>query len=782
MDDLQTLAGGYLESAGFRILDNVNGCLVADRIDFGARDTRLVQTTASGQQPSADLLNNMIELRANYPDSRSMVLSPSREGFTRDLLARLSEERIGLVVPVQFFDTPFKVEEAPRTASVIADIRRRASEDVRIPQPFRNDGEDELGDDLLVRLLDELANPYGPKIRFVVGRAGIGKSYLFRALFGRLYRDFLDSKSRQRTHARPIPLLPEHLKGSRNRISHVINNFLHDDIASPISRRTFEWLLTSGFATWMLDGLDELYAGDSEFFDELFDLVADVDSKAQITIWCRDSLLTTSDSFSEFLETCSDLDIVQVFHLSEWRRRHKRQFAWQRLKGRPVRANERDPVEVSDFLESVERNSTLRAISGLPFYCDLLLSEAQEGQLLEVQDDVELLNSAIDQMVAREMDKGLLHAEEFEQDGLSDWMEQIAADYVEGQGYAEVGQAKEYGEVVLAEGLDEERRQDILTSLLQFPFFSPSEGTGRVSFAHDLIAQTLAARSYLKKLASGRLGFFERLSAVDLRDPTLLRFMASRFGGDNEEKLAGQIREGQIGEDGYPVAVSLLLLARPERDLILQKAIQFVGQNLSGVSFLDRDLAEGYFRDCNLTNVTFENCDLTGASFEGAILNRTRFSNCNLHGAQFGGLRRAISIGTGSQELHETTRIRRWVTEQTGLAPDNGDDPCPTALQIVQLFRKFITPLGRSRRDQLDERGLMAGKRIEGAASIDACVRELVRHEYLSPPDHRRRYRRAGGDKHADMVRVVKDGTLSDGVGQTISNLCRRMGCLHQLH
>ena len=782
MPDLETLASGYLESAGFQILQRAQGCLVADRIEFGGRDIRIIQTLHSSV-PGRHLLENVLEVRSNYPDARATILAPSRDGFSRDYIADLSAEKVGLVVPVQFFDAPFKVEQASRTASVIADIRRQAEAEVRIPQPYELVGTEGNGDDLFDTLLHELANPDGPQIRFVVGRAGVGKSYLFRALFRRLYSDFLDSKNRQRVHARPIPLLPEHLKGSNaTRINHLIQTFLHDDVASPILPDTFSWLLTNGFATWLLDGLDELYAGEDDFFDDVFDLVAKLDSRAQITIWCRDSLLTSSESFADFLETCEDLNIVKIFNLTGWKRQHKRLFAWQRTVGRGPSEHEEDPDQVTTFLSSIDQSDTLKSLSSLPFYCELILEQIRSSGVPIVRDDVELLNTVIDEMVAREKEKGLLHEQYFEEGGLAVWMEEIAVDYVEGQGYAETAQAREFGECVLQSNLDAERREDILRSLLQFPLFSPSEGTGRIAFSHDLIAQALAARFYLKQIGLGRGSVFARLPRIDFDDPVLLRFVASRFTTEMTSFLLDQLRIGAIADGDYGTALSLLLLVRPERDLIRQENLIFDGRSLAGVRFVNRDLSEHRFVESNLSRVSFEECDLRGAHFEGALLSRTRFAACELNDATFGNLNRIESITFGTTNIHENVAIRERLFRETGTAVEVLADPCPTALQIVRLLSKFVTPLGRARRDRLDERGLMAGRRVAGAASLEACVRELVHAEYLSGPDFRRRYVRCGGDGYREIVLAVKDGTLSGGIGTVVGRLCRRAGCLHQVH
>ena len=783
MPDLETLASGYLQSAGFRILQRANGCLVADRIEFGGRDIRIVQTVRANKAPERDLLENVVGIRSNYPDARATILAPSRDGFTRDYIADLSAEKVGLVVPVQFFDAPFKVEQASRTASVIADIRRQAESEVRIPQPYQLDGVEGRGEDLFNTLLGELTNPDGPQIRFVVGRAGVGKSYLFRAMFRRLYGDFLASKSRQRVHARPIPLLPEHLKGSNaTRINHLIQTFLHDDVASPILPDTFSWLLTHGFATWLLDGLDELYAGEDDFFDDIFDLVAEVGSNAQITIWCRDSLLTSSASFADFLDTCADLGIVKVFKLTGWERQQKRLFAWQRTRKRGPESREDDPEEVATFLSATDTNPTLRSLSSLPFYCELIFEQIRESGVPIVRDDVELLNTVIDEMVAREREKGLLHESYFEEDGLADWMEEIAVDYVEGQGYAETAQAREFGEYVLQSNLDSDRREDILRSLLQFPLFSPSEGTGRIAFAHDLIAQALAARFYLKQIGHQRTSVFGRLAGVDFEDPVLLRFVASRLTPEMTRFLLQQLRNGGVSKADYGAALFLLLLVRPESDLITRENLRFAGRDLAGVRFVDRDMSGHRFVECNLSRVLFKDCDLRGASFEGAFLSRTRFDDCDLGDARFGNINRIESISFGTTVIHENVKIRERLFKETGTALEVLADPCPTALQVVRLLSKFVTPLGRARRDRLDENGLLAGRRVAGAASLEACVRELVQFGYLSGPDFRRRYSRCAGDAYREIVMAVKDGTLSDGIGNVVERLCRRVGCLHQVH
>jgi hypothetical protein len=776
-------------SAGFRILEQRGDSLVADKLVFGHdRDTWVVWTVPPDQEPSryeSALLASIASIRPNYPDAKACVLASSRGGFSRHLLQTLREERIQFLVPIWFFDTPFKVEEAPKAASAIADIRSLAASRRRVPQPFRLE-EETVGTegDLFERLRADLAAPDVRTVRVIVGRAGIGKSFLFRALFDRLYGDFLSAKAQQRTTPRPIPLLPEHLKGTYAlRTEALIDNFLRTDVAASVSRETFEWLLVNGFATWLLDGLDELYAGDPGFFEYLFNLIASTNSKAQITIWCRDSVLTTSDAFAEFRDVCDGLNVLKIYRLSEWERASKRQFAWLGLEGRLPKSGEQDSGTVNAFLTFLDSSDTLRSLSGLPLYCDLLVHQHRTGMFQDFTDDIALLNHVIDQMVGREVKKGLLDLSLFEPNGLFEWLEQIALDYVEGQRYADINRdrAMEYGQLVLRTELDEKTRNHILTSLVQFPLFRAGEKTGLIAFAHDLIAEALAARAYMRLLPGRPREVVQRLTRVDLEDPTLLRFIASRLDREGEGALIEEMRRGSLHGRGRAVALSLLFLARPERNLIKQLGAGIEGQDLVAVRFERRDLSSVSFRGSDLSHTVFTDCDLRDARFEGAHLDRTRFEGRNeLEGAQFGDLSRVQSVVVGRRLLDDPDEIREWIAEATG-APEAPGEPCATALQVARIFGKYITPLGEPRRDDLKRAGLLAGKRFDGAASAEACLEEGVRCGYLNGPDHRDRFRRAEGDKYTEIVKFVREGAISDGIGRLIAGLCRRRGCLHRL-
>jgi hypothetical protein len=787
MEDLGSLVRGYFESAGFRVIGEHDHCLVADKLIFGQdRDTRMVWTIPGDVDPAKyepSLRASIARLGPRYPEAKSSVVAWSRAGFTREVQQLFSDQRIKFLVPIWFFDAAFKVEEAPKAASAIADFRSLDILSHRTPQPYSEDREkveSDSGVDLYRSLRDELNKDKESTIRVIVGRAGAGKTFLFRALFARLYDNFLQAKGRQEIARRPVPLLPDHLKGTYAlRTELLIENFLRTDVATPVSRETFEWLLVNGFTTWLFDGLDELYAGDKDFFDYLGEIATRKGSKAQITIWCRDSLLTTSDAFSDFRELFGSS--LKVYHLSDWQRPSKRHFAWLSLENRPPGEGASDPPQVAQFMHAIDASPTIRSLSGLPFYCKTLLDQYREGGTLEFADDVSMLNSVVGKMIERETAKGLIDLRLLEPNGLRDWLEEIAVSCVENP-HAEVdrGEVDDYGRMVVLRDVDNATRNHILLSLLQFPLFQAGSVTGRIAFAHELIAQAVAANFYVQLLGRDPSTVARRLANIDTESP-ILRFIAKKITPEAIDAVKRTLAAPVAGGRTYELLLTLLMLASPEADLVKSLQANMEGCSLAGVRFMARDLRDVSFRRTDLSSTQFYNCDLRGARFEGAYLNRTRFEGSNqLGGAEFGDIGRVISIFAGKELLDDPSRIKDWISQTTG-RPKSVGEPCATAQQLQRILSKFVTPLGEPKRDQLDRHALVAGRHYNDAAGADKCVDGLTDYGYLAGPDFRGRFRRSAGDKYKEIVELVRDASVSDGLGRLIGELCPRRGCLHQL-
>jgi Pentapeptide repeats (9 copies) len=782
--DLTSLVQGYLNSEGFKVLDQKESYLVADKRVFGqAHTTWLVWKVPGGQDTrryETRLSDEISDIKPKYPDATAFVLAESRAGFSREFLQELNDKRISLTVPVQFFDAEFKVDEAPNAVSAIQDIRSFDILKERVPQPYRMDTAE--GADLAELLGERLKTAHGPTLRIIVGRAGIGKSFLFRVLFATLYADFLTAKRRQKLTPRPIPLMPAYLKNIyAMRTELLVENFLKTDVASPV--RTFQWLLVNGFASWLLDGLDELYAGDDHFFEYLADLLTQPGSKAQITVCCRDSLLTTSDAFSDFRALCGQSTALEIYHLKEWDRPSKRIYAWIGLGGRRPKTGELDTQPVKSFMSAIDNSPSLRQISNLPFYCYLLVTQFKATGKLQFTDEVAMLNYIVDGMIQREVNAGLLDLHLFLSGGLEDWLEEMALGYIEEGRYSDIDrkQAIEYGQLVLRDGVDEATQDNTLTSLLRFPLFRPGTEQNKIAFTHDLIAELLAARGYARRIPKQAAEIGYRLSHYDLHEASVLRFIAAKLGDVEQKAIADQIQHGALEGRTLAVLLSLLMLARPERDLIKSTRRDLGGQDLTGVHFRKRDLSTVSFRNSNLSGVIFQDCDLRDAGFEGAFFSRSRFEGSNsLEGAHFGDVERAVSIFVGARILEEPKDIKAWIERVTGRAQPT-TEPCPTALQFFHLFSKFVTPLGTGRRDDLPRRALLAGRRVRDAASPEDSLAQAVDHEYLVGPDYRDRFRRAEGDKYAEIVGFMRDGKITDSLGRMIAPICRRRGCLHQL-
>ena len=420
----------YLRSADYNLLNTEPGFIVADKPGVGGdRDTLLVWLPTEiypgksfGQfEPSlADKIEDAVE---RHPDARYTVLVDSLEGISRTFSEIASGHGVKIRVPVQFFDAPFRAEESPEAASAIKDLRDLSHFTKRVPQPYSQQGTSSASDggpDLLTDLREEITSLNSPRIRFIVGPAGAGKSVLFHGLFAILYRDFIELKNKLSLSRRPIPFIPQHLRSTYTiRTVALVDSFLRSDVAAPVSRDTLEWMLTNGHCIWMFDGLDELYSGDPEFFDYLLDLLTRPSSRAQILVCARDSLLSSNDTFVQFLKSFppgSDSS-VKIYRLKDWDRWSKRYFAWLGFIDRAPGKNEPDPGPVSTFLSAVEATQSIRVLSGVPYYCSLLLERNKQGESLKYENEFELLSEVITSIQTREVAKGVILPDAFEEGG-----------------------------------------------------------------------------------------------------------------------------------------------------------------------------------------------------------------------------------------------------------------------------------------------------------------------------------------------------------------------------
>ena len=793
---LVDLTRDFLAASNYEVENKEHNLLVASRPGLGGdREYRcvwvLTQEERQGKQQiflEDEYLGRFrgVQKSAKYRGAGLYLLANSLEGISADFL-RTARRQIGVKVhvPAQFFDTDFKYESVSHaTASAILELANDAKDDSqRVPQAYtQEDGNS--GDDLVRHLLkeiDDIQDSQEAIVWFVAAPAGYGKSVLFSSLFSKLYHNFQDRKKRQRLYPRPMPMLPAHIReAAGNNINGLIDAFLHTEIAVPTTRELFSWLVDNRHALWMLDGLDEVITRDERFFSYLEDRITTPRSRPAILVCVRDSLLETSDDLIDFINDYHA--VVKLYRLKPWTLEAKRHFAWVRFEGRTPRPGERDGREVSTFIESLRREATLDGLSATPFYADLLLENFRAGNTAkDVHDEIGLLDLALRRMCEREYEKGAVPEDILPAGALIEWLEELAAISYEDRGVS-VRELRELAAVVPAliqQDLDDSEMEALVAQIEMLPFFRPSPVTRRIEFTHEIVAELLAARRFLKELRAGDPRFAARVSIRPWpTDSVFFRVLAG-------SGMSGALIDIYSQESLRPIAqrnlIQLIVLSHDRRVPFGESGVSLEGVGLEGVVFQGLNLENVSFRSCDLTNTVFRDCSLQSALFEGAVLKKTKFvgdTGTRLGRAGFGRCEHFESVMVGERHLEDDNVFGRWVIEATGAQGVKG--PCGTKRQLHHLFRKFVHVNGQGRRDELDRRGLERGRQYSGAPDPGECVDRVLRSGYLEEEPRFKRMRRPQGEKYGEIVNFVKGTEVSTGLMALLNSLCSKPGCRHE--
>jgi hypothetical protein len=798
MRDLQGLMKGFLISAGYSLIEEKTNFIIADKpftLGSGLRDVLVVwiapipRNSSHQKDIERQLLKDFVEQTSRYPDARYLVLAHTLE-FSTQFKRIAYDLRIKLNVPANVFDAPFKVEESEQATTALAPLRDVSLIKQRVPQPFtliRAGVEGERGDDLLTYLRKKLEDVSRPKLRIIVGPAGVGKSVLFRSLFAILYEEFKRRKRARQVYPRPIPLLPEYLQFERfKNVDALISGFLQTEVATPLNRDSFEWMLANGFLLWAFDGLDELYSRDPSFFDYLLDLLTREESSAQILICARESLLTSSEPFADFLENYSSGgDTIRVYRLDKWNRPSVRTYAWLRTQGKVPVQGASDPVEVSRFLGHVDSIKTVSELAGLPFYCDLLMEVFLAGEAFDFQDEMALVNQSVNWIIQRDCEKGLIDKDDFAPGGLEDWLDAVATDYFE-NGFTNIkkNDVEAYGDLALRDDLTPEKRADALTKLVQSPLFASGESRGALRFQHEIVAELLAARNLIRRIEQSPESVGRVMGArIDLGQSFLLRCMSKLIQNNPNvlRALGHTLQSGVLQDRPFANLLQLFVLADPDKSQLSRLNLAFDNRDLRYVRFKGTDLKGHSFRNANLSFSVFEACDLQGAYFEGAVLFGTQFKNlppAALREAQFGDLEHFNFVVVDSKKFDDAREFSRWLqTKESHFQESSGF--CPAAQQLRILFKKFVNPDGSGRRDDLKISALRAGKRFPGAPPVEMIIERCRRLGYLVETNRSERLRRAPGDKYNDMVNFVRNWSLTQELRLLLNSICDISQCPH---
>lgn len=568
MAPLIELASGFLAADGYAVSQPEPGLLAGER----AGERRRVWV-ADGPGAAATVGAHMRRIRAAAaaaPDVSTYVLVPALTGLSNELRQEIARLGIGLRVPVQFFDTPYRADpdggfgtgEARGARSVFSDYLRSQAAAIkgRVPQPYHaltqlggERGGFATGEDLLTHLFAQLAKaPEVGEVIVIAGAAGAGKSSLFAALFAALFEHFTAEKRSQRLAPRPILFLPEHIRSARvTSMSGLLAAVAETDAAAATPPRLMSWLNVAGFTTWMFDGLDEFFAGETDFVATLEQRLAPA-SRGRVVLCTRDSLLTTSSALSAFLDgRVSTGRGVTLYELARWERPSQRALAWMRLAGRlPPAASGGDPAPVARFLAALDASPVASDLAALPFYCDLMLAAASRPAADQPRDEFELLGTTVEAMIDREAAKlasgeigftwdVFAGADTFvdvaemvekwgaprfaaagERERLQALLEAIGRDrlveLIEGIAHLlrcnerfpgearglSVDELEELGQIYLDVGVDPEIEPRVLLAIVQLAFFGPGAAQGTVRFSHEIIADYLAARHAARRIAA----------------------------------------------------------------------------------------------------------------------------------------------------------------------------------------------------------------------------------------------------------------------------------------
>ena len=564
-------AQSYLEAGGLRLIRAEPGFLAFERPERdGPSRTILIWTDDEARAPSGDLNAEQHAKRAaaeaallqrfssemgKAPGAIGCYLVASRIGYSQQFLTeatRILGEAGGIRVPVEFFDAAYRIErkEARRARSVLGAILDLAENVRRVPQPFSiRDGLSESrrtkpNIDLVEYLRTAIRDP-GPKLRIIDGAAGSGKTIAFNALTSALYQEFITAKRARHARMRPVVFLPEHLRGRRvGYVDDIIAAVAETDIAELTTPEQFKWLLKNGHSIWMFDGLDEFYAGDSDFFSFVEEALSAPDSRAQFVICTRDSLLASSPAFRAFLERqLAKGDTVEICELSPWTAEAWRELAWLELEG--GREGALGSPRVERFVAALERSSEIAALAQLPFYCSVMLSHFhQNGDM--PHDELDVLDLLVESMIRREHGKHVFQWQDFVDVGsLAQSLEDEAVrlevpvpdgDELEaavcrlldeqapdllfdligglahklrrspqaGDGFPEltVGDARDLIAIGRpGNGGDEGVLRRLRVALVRFAFFGAGRRSGSVDFTHEILADYFAARYAVSMIA-----------------------------------------------------------------------------------------------------------------------------------------------------------------------------------------------------------------------------------------------------------------------------------------
>ncbi len=785
---------GFLTALGYQLHERERHFLVAEKPGLGGDIDRacvwvLTPELRQGRNQiliEDEYLTRFKGIAGKYPAARLYLVADTTEGFSADFRSQASRSyRVRIQVPAQLFDVPFSWEEAGSAASATRQLMTTAdtNEHVRVPQSYRVDGGDVTHSDLVGDLMAEIQGVMrteDPRVWFIVAPAGHGKSVSFSALFARLYRYFQERKRAQALFPRPLPLLAEHLRESAGpNVMGLIDAFMRTEFAAPTTRDFFNWMIDNRLAFLMFDGLDEVITRDPTFINFLAERMTTPQASPLFLICLRDSLLDSNEELANFLDYYRSA--IRIFTLAPWDSPARRAHAWTVLHERLPRNGEPDPHDVVSYLRTTDANPALRRLASTPFYADLLVRAFADARAAEAVDEVTLVDLAVREMCRREYRKGTLTEDVLPLASFEEWLEELATLSYQTTGFstAELRELADLITVLSPRDLTDEEQRRLIDQITMGPFITRSATSGRLQLTHEILTEFLAGRRFAHEFTHDPGRFASRLSqAAWLSDSVLFPVLATALR-DRLDLVARLPVSELLSPDGLRNLVQLVGLIPGGDARLRDGTVPVEGARLQDVRLTGLNLTGVSFRGCDLATAVFDRCTLQNNRFEGAHLRNTKFlhgTEVGLHSASFGDCEHFESVILGERRRFEDAKaFMQWFA---GAGAEIPLGPCPTARQVLVLFRKYIHVDGQPRRDSHDRRSLLRGRQEPGGPPPEDCLASAIDLGYLEARDFGQ-IRRATGSKYGEMVTYVKSQVLSPGLTSFLDSLCRAPGCAH---
>jgi hypothetical protein len=771
----------FLEAEGWDVAADAAGPseLVGTREELGGQDYVTVWCPSPTDMEHLRQWEPAMERRFAATVGRSgkkMLILDLDIGLTRRFRDLCKDNGVDIKAPIALFDRTFAWDDqAPKSrrgASAARKLREEGSDIAqrRVRQPYRGaDGND--GDDLLEELARQFEGSaeWARPIILVTAPAGHGKTWLFRSLFSRLHKHFHEAKVRGENARRPLPLLPDYLQTAKaTGLSGLIDEFLRTDVAAPMTRSAFEWMLTNGYGSWLIDGLDEVIARDGNFFEYLDHLILSADKVVtpRILLCVRDSLLSTSESLRTLVNEVGGL--VTTYELQPWPRKSIDSYARMRL------TKEHD----WRMLSWIENRPQVLKLCGTPYYASLVadrvLADAGAGFIDIPEPD--LVRDAIRAIIEREYTKDLKE-HQLSIDEIQYLIRHAAMLQLQNTPRG-IG-VKEFKDDigVLVSELDEDTQATVVAQVLKLSVFSADALHGHIRFTHDAVQEFLVAEQTLLNFGDRPGPFVDLLDHAEFpADSIALRIIAdhvdARGAGDELIPLLYRARSG-----GQTTAlrnlVAVVIRLRDASALLADAPL--AGTDLSGLAFVELSLSNVDLTGATLQSVTFDRCNLTGLTLVDAVMDETRFVHCRptLHAPSYGSMRGLISVIVDGERI-ETPSALVQLIRRAGKRAGASVDPCQSALRLRSLFKAMASPDGRSHRKQ--RTSLVKGAANSGSAAV---LEHAIRAGFVSSVHGRASYECVRGPLYQDVVGFVRNLETTPEIIALLDELCSIDGCSH---